>query len=94
VLADYEETTERIHKFLVSKVKYLLAGWETKLEERDTFMHSKPYDESTFEMLDKMMSATAKMWDQYLAVRKKALEEDSSTTLGDVELSLSDQGII
>lgn len=87
-------TLDKIGTHLMSKVEYLLAGWERKLEERDAFMYSKPYDEDTFEMLDKMMAATAKMWDQYLSIRKKAIEEETTQTEGDIELSLSAKGVI
>lgn len=58
-------------------------------------MHSRPYDESNYEMLDKMLAASAKMWDSYLTVRKKAVDEESTThARGDIELSLSERGVI
>jgi hypothetical protein len=45
-------------------------------------------------MLDKMMANTAKMWDQYFAILKKASSEVDSQSQGDLELSLSQKGII
>lgn len=79
---------------MLTKPKRLLAGWERKLEERDAFMHSLPYNEDTYEMLDKMMANTAKMWDQYLTILKKTESEVETTTQGDMELSLSQKGLI
>lgn len=93
-LDSYKDTIKKIETFLLTKVEYLLSNWERKLEERDEFIHSKPYDEDTYEMLDKMMASTAKMWEQYLSIRKKAIQEEEAQTEGDSELSLSEKGII
>ena len=90
----FKTTVDKIVKFLLSKPKQLLHGWELKLEERDAFMHSRPYDEDNYEMLDKMLAATSKMWDSYFSVQKKVTSEGESTTHGDTELSLSEKGII
>lgn len=40
------------------------------------------------------MGATAKMWEQYLSILKKVSQEADTQTKGDVELSLSQRGII
>ncbi len=88
------ETRAKISKFLLSKPERLLDGWEKKLEERDEFMHSRPYNEDTFEMLDKMMALTDKMWSAYLKIQKAVTSEGESQTVGDTELSLSDKGVI
>lgn len=90
----YNETVNKIKSFLLTKPQRLLDGWEQKLEERDAFIHSLPYNEDTYEMLDKMMANTAKMWDQYFAILKKASSEVDSQSQGDLELSLSQKGII
>lgn len=57
----YTTTVDKIQKFLLSKSKRLLLSWEEKLEERDRFMHSMPYNADTFELQDKMLAATSKL---------------------------------
>lgn len=91
---DYAEVISKIYELSLTKTQRLLKNWETKLEERDAFIADIPYNAETFEMLDKMMGATSKMWDNYLAILKKASSEADSQTQGDVELSLSEKGII
>lgn len=92
--ASYSHTIDKILSYLLTKSQRLLSQWERKLEERDAFIHSLPYNEDTYEMLDKMMANTAKMWEQYLSILKKASQEVDSQTQGDLELSLSQKGII
>lgn len=58
---DRAKTLEKIISFLLTKPKRLLKGWEIKLEERDTFIASIPYNAETYELLDKMMGNTAKI---------------------------------
>jgi hypothetical protein len=90
----YETTIALIQEHLITKTERLLDGWESKLEERDTFMHSLPYNADNFELLDKMLANTAKMWDSYLATKKKAAVEQETSIHGDTELSLSEKGLI
>ena len=91
---EYSETLSKMEDFLLTKPQRLLKGWESKLEERDQFIAALPYNAETYEMLDKMMSSTAKMWDQYFSILKKVSQETDSTSQGDIELSLSEQGLI
>lgn len=93
-LTEYKDIIDKIESLTLSKTERLLRNWETKLEERDAFIADIPYNAETFEMLDKMMGATSKMWDNYLAILKKASSEADSQTQGDIELSLSEKGII
>lgn len=86
-------TIEKIQQLSLTKTQYALFNWEKKLEERDQFIASQPYDFSTYEALDKMMAQTSKLWDQYFSLVKQ-LEKDQGKTRGDVEESLSDRGII
>lgn len=90
----YTSTIERTKLFLLTKSQRSLVNWEQKLEERDAFIANIPYSESTYELLDKMMASTSKMWDQYLSILKKVSQEEESSSLGDVELSLSERGVI
>ena len=53
-----------------------------------------PYDSSSYEMLDKMMMQTSKMWDQYSTILKAFSSEVTSQTHGDIEESLSEKGDI
>src|SRR5690606_30665797 len=90
----YTSTIERTKLFLLTKSQRSLVNWEQKLEERDAFIANIPYSESTYELLHKMMASTSKMWEQYLSILKKVSQEEESSSLGDVELSLSQRGVI
>jgi len=93
-VSKYQDILDKIGKISLTKSKRLLDSWEKKLEERDEFIRTLSYSQETYEILDKMMAATSKMWDNYQQVKKKAEEESDSRVLGDTELSLSDKGII
>jgi len=90
----FRDTIEKTKLFLLSKAQRSLVNWEQKLEERDAFIANIPYSESTYELLDKMMASTSKMWDQYLAILKKVQSEDETHAQGDTELSLKERGVI
>lgn len=95
ILKDHEKVTEELLSILLSKPQRLLKSWEKKLEERDEFINSVSYSPTTYEMIDKMLSLTPKMWEQYLKIQSQVAEENESTkTLGDTELSLLDKGVI
>lgn len=93
-LDKYGSTIDKFKKFILTKAERSLVNWEQKLEERDAFMAGILYNEDSFEMLDKMMMQTAKMWDQYAAVRKVFLQEEEAQTHGDVEESAVEKGLI
>jgi len=82
-----------LKKFFLTKPEQYLVAWEQKLDERQEFIASKPYDHSTYEMLDKMMSNTDKMWKQYMTCLKDVQEEESLLEGGSQE-SLNEQGVI
>lgn len=90
----YSSTIEKIENFLLTKPQRLLASWEQKLEERDLFIKSLPYDASTFEMLDKMMASSYKMWQNYKDIYDLFLKEKESKIHGSVVESLSEQAIL
>lgn len=90
-----KETIQKYNKYDKSKISKLLSDWEFKLEERNNFISSKEYNEETFEMLDKMLAASKKMWDEYLRIKKDALEEQQdSASKGGTEESDSEKGAI
>ena len=64
-----------------------------KLEERANFIASLSYTADTFELLDKMMSASSKMWEQYLKCLKD-VEAEQGITMGGAQESLSEKGLI
>lgn len=93
-LSLYSETIAKIELFTMSKTKRLLKNWEDDLEERDAFMKSLPYNETNFEIKEKLLSNRLKLWEQYLVILKKVQEEEESQSFGDVELSLTERGLI
>lgn len=93
-LEDNLHTIEKFKKFILTKAQRSLSNWEDKLEERDAFMASIKYDDSSYEMLDKMMMQTSKMWDQYQSILKTFTQENESQVRGDVEKSLVEKGLI
>lgn len=83
------------HAVLETKEEIEYYEWSKKLEERDLFMHSTPYDEGTFEMLDKMIGNHDKIW-RLFREAGKALNSKTELerTRGNVIESESSQGII
>lgn len=88
------ELIDKFEKFYLSKSKKLLKNWERKLEERDKFISDLPYNEETYELLDKMMGATSRMWDQYIKIQKMVGSDSEEGVYGDSELSLNERGLI
>lgn len=56
-------------------------------------MASIPYNADTFELLDKMMAASSRMWDQYMKCLKDVQVEEGKTQ-GDSEESLQEKNLI
>lgn len=90
----YLEEMNFLESLLLSKAKKYLYNWEKKLEERDEFMANIPYEAGTYDMLDKMMAATDKLWKQYRTALKDVQDEDELTSKGGATLSLGDSGQI
>ena len=90
---DYKETLSKIERFVLTKAEKLLSTWERKLHERDEFINEQQYSIETYDILDKMLGVTPKLWDQYFSILKQ-LSEESSKTFGDVEESLIEKQII
>lgn len=85
---EYESTITKIENFLLTKPQRLLRSWEIKLEERDAFISNLPYDASTYDLLDKMLEKSYKMWKQFKEIYDAFLKEDEARTQGDVQESL------
>lgn len=92
-LANYAAAIDLLTKLILSKKQKFLIDWEMKLEERANFIASLSYTADTFELLDKMMSASSKMWEQYLKCLKD-VEAEQGITMGGAQESLSEKGLI
>lgn len=87
-----KETIDKYRNYDSSKTGKLLYEWEKKLEERGEFIASKEYSEDTYEMLDKMLAQTNKMWQEYLRIKKDTSSDDAdSSAMGGVEESDSEK---
>jgi len=62
--------------------------------ERDRFVREKVYNESTYEMLDKMMSNNKKLWDYYMQALKDLDQERAEQTSGNLIESAAEEDII
>lgn len=91
---DYLETISKIKKLTLSRKERLLANWEAKLEERDSFLEKTPYNEDNFDLLEKAMKETHRMWDNYERVVDAVLKDNNDSALGGSLESLSEQGLI
>ena len=78
---------ERMINVTHSKAKKLLRLWEDKLEERQLFINTTPYDKGTYEMLEKIIPPTAKMWQEYYRLKKEAEEDTEQSVRGGTEES-------
>jgi len=63
------------------------------LEERDRFIESEPYSEDNYEMLEKLMGNSDKMWERYKKCLKDVEDEKAHISGGAME-SLGEQNII
>ena len=59
---DNKENIKTYESLFLTKVQKSLRNLELKLEERDEFIASHKYDEMTYEMLDKMLVASDKLY--------------------------------
>ena len=92
----WEEVEKEIELFkdlCLSKKQRYLIDWESKLDERQTFIASIPYNQETYEDLDKMMAATDKMWKTYLSCLKD-VEDEEAMIIGGAQESLAEQGLL
>lgn len=91
----YSAVAEVFTHLCLTKPQKFLKDWEEKLEERAKFIASLPYNETTYELLDSMMSKTERMWKQYMNCLKDVEDEKTkSHTFGGAQESLTEQGLI
>lgn len=96
-LSPYEEdgTIERFINLTVKWGHYYLNQWRKKLEERDEFINSTPYNASSYELLEKLLGNSKKIWDQYLMAEKEAEKDTNEGSVkGDIQESATELGLI
>lgn len=94
-MSEVQDAINSYDEHMMSLTKRNLKKWEDKLTERQAFIDETEYNENTFEMLDKMMAQTDKMWKMFMTLKKELEKEsDDQTTYGGVELSASETGMI
>ena len=91
---ELESYIETFNKLVLTQKERFLVEWEKKLEERQQFIAAIPYNEETYEILDKMMASTEKMWKQYLICLKDVSDEAKEQTQGNFVESASESGQI
>lgn len=89
----YEKLLELIEKKVLTKAQKSLMVWERALHKRDEYIDSVEYTEDSWDMLDKMLANSAKLWAQYQTI-VDWLSKESTKTFGDQEESLSEKGLI
>jgi len=90
----YNDTIEKMKKYLLTRPERLLKNWENKLEERDIFISATPYNAETIDMLEKTMKETWKMWENYEKVLAAFKKQEDESTLGGAQESLSELGLL
>ena len=63
---------ERLVEVTYPKTRKMLKKWEDKLNEWHDFIEKTTIDETTYDMIGKMMTQSHNMWKQYLAIKKDA----------------------
>ncbi|HMT01793.1 MAG TPA: hypothetical protein PKD00_00545 [Burkholderiales bacterium] len=93
---EYKEYIEAYkHVVLDSKEEIEYYDWAIKLEERNIFMRNTPYDETSFEMLDKMIIKHDSIWKIFREAGKALFAKgELSKTRADVIESESSLGLI
>lgn len=91
---NYKDTISKIIEYLPTAPERFLATWKKKLSEINSFLNSKPYDETSYEMLSKIMKEFHPMMKQYREIEKEYQKETELATRGGVAESLSEKGII
>ena len=94
VLDEYRTIADKIKQFVLSKAERSLLLWEQKLHERDALIAEIPYTMDNFEDLDKLVTNSGKIWDQYFKIQDQLSKEQETRTEGDIEESLSEKKLI
>ena len=93
---DYKEYIEAYKSVVLdSKEEIEYYEWSKKIEERNNFMHKTPYDELSFEMLDKMIKSHDSIWKIFREAGKALFaKEELAKTRANIEESESSRGLI
>ena len=67
----YKDLIDAYPKVVMTKIARELKSWNDKIEQRQAYMESIEYGPRTFEMLDKMMVESKKIWDAFSLVKKE-----------------------
>lgn len=80
----------------MSRGQRMILSWDKKFQERTAFIDSVSYSAETYDMLDKMMANTEKMWKQLTQINEQIEKEKQTdaTALGGAITSLSDENKI
>lgn len=90
----YTDTISKIIEYLPTAPERFLATWKKKLAEINSFLNAKPYNETTYEMLSKIMKEFHPMMKQYREIEKEYQKEAEQNTRGGISESLTEKGII
>lgn len=92
---EVQEALKMYDEHMMTLAERNFIKWEEKLTERQQFIENTPYDENSYEMLDKLMANTDKMWKMFFVVKAELdKEDDEGKTYGGVELSDAERGAI
>jgi hypothetical protein len=91
----YKELIYQFNELCLSKGRKLVRSWEDKLQQRARFIDNMNYDLDSFEVLDKALINTQKLFEGYSkALAELSNDSDEGKTKGDAEESLAEKGLI
>ena len=91
----YKEIVYQFNELCLSKARKLVRSWEDKLQQRSRFIDDMNYDLDSFEVLDKALINTQKLFEGYSkALAELSNDSDKGKTKGDAEESLAEKGLI
>lgn len=91
---DHKDTINKILSFLPTTADRFIATWNKKLNEINAFLDSVTYNADTSETLSKIMKEFHPMMKQYKEIVKEFQKEQELQTLGGVEESLIEKGLL
>lgn len=95
---DYPELSIAIDTYqtkCLSPIQRSFMVWKNKLEEREELLNSNPYTMDNAELMDKLVTNSAKAYDAYKKAEAEYLKEEAESSVwGGGEESLSEKGEI
>jgi len=94
---DFDSLSPTIDKFkrlVLTKAELLLSNWEKRMYDREAFLDSVPYSPDTFDMIEKMVKETPKLWQNLFQIQTALSKEQDTKVEGDIEESLSEKGLL